>query len=164
LSCEPAGAPRIYFFAHPMKIIQTPTKVFMMFEADRIFRIVYMDREHPEHPDGDWYGDSIGKWDGNTLVVDTTGTNDRTWLDPMGHPHSDQLHLVERFTRVDRDHLKLDITIEDPMAYSKPWGGQKIFQLEPASRRIEDRMCDPENRTEDVAEFVTSGEAPKGQK
>jgi len=144
LRCEPAGVPRIYNgFAHPMSFMQTNEKIVMLYEADRIYRIVYLNRKHPVHQDSLWYGDSIGSWDGNTLVIDTVDFNDRTWLDRSGHPHSDRLHLVERFTRVDHDHLRLDITVNDPVAYTKPWGGRKTFKLEPASWELEEYMCDP---------------------
>ena len=156
-SCEPFGAPRIYFFAHPMKLIQTQSQITMLFEADRIFRIIRLDSKHPEHAFDTFYGDSIGSWDGNTLVVDTVDFYDqRTWLDPAGHPHSDQLHLTERFARPDRDHLRLDINIEDPVAYSKPWGGQKMFTLESAGTHLHDVMCDPEDKPQILKDFFAS--------
>jgi hypothetical protein len=164
LTCEPAGVPRIYFLGHPMKIVQTPTKIFLLYEADRIFRIVYINGKHPEHPFDTWYGDSIGKWDGDTLVVDTIDFNERTWLDRSGHPHSDQLHLVERFTRVDAAHLHLDISIEDPMAYTKPWGGEKTFKLEPANSRIADHMCDPGNKAQILKDFFAPAAAAASPK
>jgi len=76
-------------------------------------------------------GDSIGKWEGDTLVIDTVGFNDKTWLDRGGLPHSEDLHVVERIRRVDHDTLEIKITIDDPKAYTKTWGGQLIFQLKP---------------------------------
>jgi hypothetical protein len=76
-------------------------------------------------------GDSIGKWEGDTLVVDATGFNDKTWLDNEGHPHSEDLHLVERIRRVSHDTMTIDTTIEDPKAYTKPWGGHAIYELKP---------------------------------
>ena len=76
-------------------------------------------------------GHSIGKWEGDTLVVDTVGFNDKTWLDRDGHPHSDQLHVIERFHRVDRDNMTIDITMEDPKALAKPWVSELNFQLRP---------------------------------
>jgi hypothetical protein len=76
-------------------------------------------------------GDSIGRWEGDTLIVDTIGFNDKTWLDRVGHPHSEALHLVERIRRVDRDTLVDDLTIDDPKAYTKPWTGQTTRTLKP---------------------------------
>ena len=77
-----------------------------------------------------WMGDSIGHWEGDTLVADTVNFNDKTWLDRIGHPHSDALHVVERIRRVDHDHLEDDITIDDPKAYTKPWTGASGFPVE----------------------------------
>ena len=80
-----------------------------------------------------WMGHSIGSWEGDTFVVDTVGINDRTWIDRMGHPHSDALHFVERFRRVAYNTLELEMTIDDPKAYTAPWTAQKVFQLRPPS-------------------------------
>ncbi len=165
LRCEPAGVPRIYNgFAHPMTFLQTNEKIVILYEADRIYRIVYMNRKHPLHPDSLWYGDSIGKWDGNTLVIDTVDFNDKTWLDRSGHPHSEKLHVVERFTRVDHDHLHLDITVDDPIAYTKPWGGPKSFKLEPASWELEEYMCDPEDEQKVQKQVMEPEAAPAAPK
>ena len=115
-----------------MEIIQVPGRVIMIFEFDHHVRQIYTDgRGHNKDLPPLWMGDSIGKWDGDTLVVDTTDFNDKTWIDRGGHPHSDKLHLVERMRRVDHDNLQIDITIEDPIAYTKPWTGQQNFQLRP---------------------------------
>jgi hypothetical protein len=130
--CFPPGVPRIYFHPVPMEIIQIPGRVIMLFEYDHFVRQIYTDgRQHPKDMPATWMGDSIGRWEGDTLVVDTTGFNDKTWLDRAGHPHSDALRVVERFRRVERNTLQDDVTIDDPKAYTKPWGGQLIFQFEP---------------------------------
>lgn len=132
LDCLPPGMPRILLVPFPMQIAQIPGEVIMLFEYDHYVRHIYMDRrEHPKNMDLTWMGDSIGKWDGNTLVVDTVGLTDRSWLDQVGHPHSSALHLVERIRRVDHETLQDDITIDDPKAYTKPWTGQRIFKLRP---------------------------------
>src|ERR1700690_3436407 len=97
LSCCPPGVPRIMLMPFPMQIVQTRDEVIIIFEYDHFVRQVYMTRkEHPKDIDPTWMGDSIGKWDGDTLVVDTTGLNDKTWLDQAGHQHSDSSHVVER--------------------------------------------------------------------
>jgi hypothetical protein len=122
----------------PMQIVQVPGEVIMLFEYDHYSRHIFMDRrEHLKDIDANWMGDSIGRWDGNTLVVDTTGLNDKTWLDQVGHPHSDALHVIERIHRVDYDTLQDDLTIDDPRAYEKPWTGQQTFKLKPDWHLIE---------------------------
>jgi hypothetical protein len=138
LHCLPPGVPRILLIPFPMQIVQTPGEVIMLFEYDHYVRHISLDRrEHPRNMDFTWMGDSIGRWEGDTLVVDTAGLNDKTWLDQVGHPHSDSLHVVERIRRVNRDTLQDDITIVDPRAYARPWTGQQVFQLKPAWRLSE---------------------------
>jgi hypothetical protein len=130
--CLPPGTPRIYLQPFPFQIVQTPKEIFMIFEYDHTVRQIFMDgRAHPEDITPSYMGHSIGKWDGDTLVVDTVGFNDKTWLDRDGHPHSDQLHVTEGFHRVDRDNMTIDITMEDPKALAKPWKTQLNFQLKP---------------------------------
>jgi len=103
-------------------------------------------------------GDSIGHWEGDTLVADTVNFNDRTWIDRVGHPHSDQLHVVERIKRVDRGHLTDDITIEDPKAYTKPWTAHLDFVLRP-TWTLGEQFCEDEHSFD---EFDKSGAtAPK---
>jgi hypothetical protein len=133
LSCAPPGMPRILLMPFPMQIVQIPGEVIMLFEYDHHVRHIYLDRrEHRQDLGPTWMGDSIGRWDEDTLVVDTMGLNDKTWLDQVGHPHSDALHLVERVRRIDHDTLQDDLTIDDPRAYTKPWTGQQVFKLKPA--------------------------------
>ena len=132
LGCFPPGVPRIYLHPFPMEIIQTPGRVLIIYEFDHFVRQIWTDgREHVKDLPGTWMGDSIGKWEGDTLVVDTTGFNDKTWVDRAGHPHSEDLHVVERIRRADPKTLQIDITIEDPKAYTKPWGGQLLFTARP---------------------------------
>lgn len=131
LQCFPPGIPRVYLIrGEPVEIAQIPGRVLMLFEYDHFVRNIYTDgREHPKDPNPSWMGDAIGKWDGDTFVVDTVGFNDKTWLDNDGHPHSEDLHVVERIHRVNHDTLTIDTTIEDPKAYTKPWGGRAIYEL-----------------------------------
>ena len=142
LSCLPPGVPRIMLIPFPIQIVQTPGEVIMLFEYDHYVRHISLDRrEHPRNLDFTWMGDSIGHWEGDTLVVDTAGLNDKTWLDQVGHPHSDSLHVVERIRRVNRDTLQDDLTIDDPRAYAKPWTGQQVFKLKPAWR-LSEYICE----------------------
>jgi hypothetical protein len=130
--CLPPGTPRIYLQPFPFQMLQAPKEILMIYEYDHTVRQIFMDgRAHPEDITPTYMGNSIGKWDGDTLVVDTVGFNDKTWLDRDGHPHSDQLHVVERFHRVDRDDMTIDINIDDPKALVKPWKTQLNFQLKP---------------------------------
>jgi len=144
--CFPPGLPRIYLHPRPIEIVQLPDEVIMMFQYDRIVRHIYVDgRPHDEFLDPPlWMGDSIGKWEGDTLVVDTIGFNDKTWLDRAGHPHSDALHVVERMRRLNHETLSDDITIEDPKAYTKPWTAQTRFQLRPDLALDWEGVCENE--------------------
>jgi hypothetical protein len=149
LSCLPPGVPRILLIPFPMQIIQTPDSVFMIFEYDHYVRQIYTNRtHHPRDLDPSWMGDSIGRWDGDTFVVDTVGLNDKSWLDQVGHPHSSALHVTERIRRVDHDTLEDDISFEDPKAFSKPWEGRQVFKLRPTWHLMEyvceDNMSGPD--------------------
>ena len=131
-TCLPPGTPRIYLQPFPLQVVQTSKEIIILYEYDHTVRHIFMDgRQHPADITPTYMGHSIGKWDGDTLVVDTTGFNEKTWLDRDGHHHSDELHVVERFHRVDRDNMQIDITMEDPKALVKPWVTQLYFQLKP---------------------------------
>src|SRR6202049_1574710 len=113
--CFPPGVPGVFAHPFPLQIMQAPGEVVMLFEYDSLRRHIYTDgRPHDTSLGPSWMGDSIGRGGGGTLVVDTTNFNDKTWLDRVGHPHSDGLRLVERSRRISHDHLLDDITIEDP--------------------------------------------------
>jgi hypothetical protein len=144
--CFPPGLPRIYLQRKPMEILQLPNEVIVAYQYDRLVRHIYTDgRPHDEFLDPPlWMGDSIGKWEGDALVVDVIGFNDRTWLDRVGHPHSDALHVVERFRRPEHGILVDDITIEDPKAYTQPWNVQLSFQLKPGAEISWEEVCEDE--------------------
>jgi hypothetical protein len=128
----------------PWKIVQTPIVTLILFEEMNHYRQVFTDgRGFPKDPTPAWFGYSIGKWVGDTFVVDTTGFNDQTWLDDPGHPHTDALHATERFRRRDFGHLDIDITIDDSKAYTKPWTVTARFDLLPDTELIEN-VCDNE--------------------
>ena len=140
--CFPPGVPRVYAAVQAaMQIVQVPGRVIMFF--GRNVRQIYTDgREHPQNLKPLWMGHSIGKWEGETFVIDTIGISDRTWLDRMGHPHSDALHLVERFRRDSQDRLELDMTIDDPKAYTKAWTAQRSFRLRPPISELGEAVCE----------------------
>ena len=120
--CFPPGLPRIYLHPRPIEIVQLPDEVIMMFEYDRIVRHIYIDgRPHDEFLDPPlWMGDSIGKWEGDTLVIDTIGFNDSSWLDITGYFHSENMHVIERMHR-DGDTLSWQATVDDPDVLIRPW-------------------------------------------
>lgn len=117
----------------PYKLVQTPKLLIMLFEDDiPSHRQVFLDgRAQPKDPDPSWMGHSIGHWEGDTLVVDTAGFNDRSWLDAQGHPHTEQMHVIERMRRPDLGHLEIEYTIEDPATYAKPWIIKRVADLDP---------------------------------
>ena len=126
--CEPLGLTRTYSYPSKVKFVQTPEAVFILHEIGPSFRVVWLNAAHPEDPDPQFWGHSIGWYEnGDTLVVDTIGVTDRTWLDSPAHPHTEQLHLIERYRRVDKDTIQLDLTIDDPGAYTRAWSGRRVF-------------------------------------
>jgi len=128
--CDPLGVPRVLLANHPFKMVPAAGEIIVLYERSHDFREIYMDgRAHPADVDTSWWGHSIGKWEGDTLVVDTVGLNEKSWLDYQGLPHSDALHIVERYRRTDHDTLQLQLTIDDPKAYTKPWTVTNIYKL-----------------------------------
>jgi hypothetical protein len=146
--CYPPGVPRIYLQNFPVQIVQIPGQVIMLFEYDHFIRRIYTDGRPHDHDQGPlWMGDTIGKWEGDTLVADTDSFNDKTLLDRVGHVHSDALHVVERLRRIDRDTLEIEFTVDDPKAFTKPWSTKLIFQQH-TDWKVMENIC------EDNAGFV----------
>jgi hypothetical protein len=146
--CLPPGIPRMYATSFPFQIYQTPNRIVFVFEGGaHMWRVVYMDgRKHtpPDKLNPTYLGEAIGHWEGDTLVVDVTGFNDRSWLDAAGHAHTEQLHVVERFTRVNQLILHYQATIEDPGAYSKPWSASWNILFHPGLEPLE-YICQENN-------------------
>jgi hypothetical protein len=130
--CRMVGVPRIMYMPYPLQIVQTPKQISILSEYVHTVRNIYMDSKHPEGPIEWWMGDSRGRWEGDTLVVDVVHFTDQTWFDRSGNFHSGELHVVERFTRTGPDHLLYEATIEDPKVFTRPW---KISM--PLYRRVE---------------------------
>jgi hypothetical protein len=129
-NCLPPGIPKLNATPNPFKIIQDPGLVVILYEALGQYRQVFMDgRELRKDVNPAWLGYSTGKWDGDTLVVDTIGFNGRTWLDKVGHPTTDALHVTERFRRPDFGHMELKVTIDDPTVFTKPWEVTENLEL-----------------------------------
>jgi hypothetical protein len=143
IHCIPYGMPRVFAVNQPFEIVQASGLLLMFFDSDSLVRRVYTDgREHPKDVVPTYMGHSIARWDGDALVVDTVGLNALTWLDSIGHPHSDGLHIVERIRRVDRSSLEITFTFDDPQAYTRPWGGTKLFELKPEWEISEQVACE----------------------
>ena len=148
--CLPPGVPRIDFGGGPFKILQTPTLTAFLYEslAGLTFRQVFTDgRALPPSEVPSWLGYSVGRWDGDAFVVETTGFRDGGWLDTKkARPHSDALHVTERFRRTDFGHMDLTITIADPKAYLKPWTVKAPLHLQPDTELLES-FCDEHDKT-----------------
>jgi hypothetical protein len=120
--CMPLGTPLATLLSEVQKIVQTPGLILVMHELDGMPRQIYTDgRKLPANPSPTWLGSSVGRWEGDTLVVETTGLNDRVWLDISGHPRSEAMHMTERYRRRDVGHLDVAITFDDPKIYNKPF-------------------------------------------
>jgi hypothetical protein len=142
-SCAPYGIPRLMNNVGPFEVLQGKNRVLMVFETGNAIRQIWMDgRGHPEDLDPSWMGHAIGHWEGDTLVVDTIGLTDKSWLDTAGHPHSDALHIVERIRRVDHDTLEDTLTFDDPKTYTRTWTSKIIYKLRPDWSLREDIACE----------------------
>ena len=120
--CYLPGVPRVTYMPYPFQIVYASDKVNLLYEYNHALRHVYMNgNSHPDGPIEWWMGDSRGRWDGDTLVVDTVHLSAETWLDRAGNFHSEELHVVERFTRTGPDHMLYEVTLEDPKVFTRPW-------------------------------------------
>jgi len=140
-NCLPTGIPRIA--PYPWRIVQTKTHLFFLFEGNiHSFRQIFLDgRQHPADPDPTWYGHSIGKWEGDTMVIDTVGFNDKFWFDFRGHPHSEKLHTVERYTRTSFGQMTNEVTLTDPEYYTKPFTLKFTARHLPATEELMEYIC-----------------------
>lgn len=130
--CLPDGFPRVYLVNYPFEIIQVPGRMYMLFENSHMVRRIFMDgRKMPEGYPPSFMGYSTGRWEEDTLVVETVGLNDLSWMDRVGTPHSDALRIVERIRRFDHDTLEIDFLFDDPKAFTKTLEGKRVFQLHP---------------------------------
>jgi hypothetical protein len=145
--CLPPGIPRMMYTPYPVEIFQMPDRILFIYEGGaHVWRIIWMDgREQPKDPNPDYLGYSVGHWEGDTLVVDTMGMNDRTWLDAAGHPHGEKLHVTEKYTRPDSNTLRLEATIDDPDYYTKPWTVVTTAHWAPGQELME-YICQENNK------------------
>jgi hypothetical protein len=166
LHCEPSGPPQVLILPNPFEIVQIPDRVFMFFEEGHIWRTIWTDgRPLPNDPDPSWLGYSVGKWEGDTFVVETIGFNDKEWVDVSGNPRSEQTHLTERYRRLNHDTLEQQITIDDPKSYTKPWvSPPKLHKLEPGWEISEWFCVLDENKVYDDAVRKPAGVAASPDK
>ena len=133
--CLPPGVPRTTLMGlFPMQIVQTPKAIVMLFEVFHLFRVIPIDSKHPDDLEPTYMGDSVGRWEGDTLLVDVTGFNDKTWLAGVGTIHSEKLHVVEKFTRVDVNTILYESIVEDPEVLTGPWTRHGTIMLRPGTR------------------------------
>ena len=138
LNCLPDGVPHANLLPEPFKILHSPGVLVMLYEVETTFRQIFLDgRKLPVDPSPAWQGYSVGRWDGDTLVVDTIGITDRSWLDARGTPHSDDLRVEERFRRRDYGHLDLTITLTDPKTFTRPITFSVVEELLPDTDLLE---------------------------
>jgi len=142
--CLPHGVVGAMLPNTPFKIAHAPGVTFLLYEQLNQYRQIFTDgRKHPEDPNPAWWGYSVGHWDSDSFVVDTRGFNDKTWLDDSGYPHTEAMRSLEKFHRIDLGHMDLDITIDDPKAYTRPWSVHIPLVLMPDTEMIED-VCENE--------------------
>ena len=143
--CLPGGIPRAVMLGlYPQKIVQTPKEIVILYEYMNVFRIIPLNAKHPEDLLPSYLGDSVGHWEGDTLVVDVTGFNDKTWLAGTGTFHSEDLHITERYTRVDKDQINYEVTMVDPKVFTKPWTLHSTIMLREGTR-LQEYICAENN-------------------
>jgi hypothetical protein len=145
-ACLPFGMPRSINTPEPMQLMQSDTYLAFLFEQNSWFTVAPIDGR--KHRDGiaTWFGDSVGHWEGDTLVIDTVNFNGKTRLDTIGHPHSDQLHLVQRFARPDLGHITHEMIIEDPKTFTRPWRVTRTLTLRTDWEMME-YSCEENNKS-----------------
>lgn len=127
---------------YPIQILETPGQVSMLLEEQNHYRLIYLDATHPENPDPTFMGHSVGRWEGDTLVVDTIALKTQTPIDRVGMPHSEDLHLVERYRRIDDSTIDVTITIDDPQAFTMPWDVKRTYRSVPAGVTLTEYICE----------------------
>jgi hypothetical protein len=162
--CLPQGIPGAMLPPNPFKIIQTPRVTIVLYEEAGDYRQIHTDgRSHPVDPNPSWWGYSIGRWEGDTFTVETTGFNDLFWLDKAGHAHTEALRTTERFRRISFGQMEVEVTIDDPKAYTKPWTAVFPLGLQPDTEILEDE-CENEKDAERIAAIAAKEAAERGKK
>ena len=140
--CWLPGVPRATYMGFPFQIVQTPNQTSVLYEYAHTLRNIFMNSQHPRGPIEWWMGDSRGRWEGDTLVVDVVHFNDQTWFDRAGNHHSEQLHVIERYTPMSANHINYEVTIEDPKVFTRPWKMRMpLYRRLDTSMQILDYEC-----------------------
>ena len=143
--CLPLGVPRNTIVGlFPIQIVQTPARIVILYEYMSVFRVIPIDAEHPADLVPTYMGDSVGRWEGDTLVVDVVGFNDKGWLTSTGTFHSEALHVTERYTRIDKDQINLEVTMDDPKVLTQPWT-IKTTLMHREGTRLQEYVCAENN-------------------
>jgi hypothetical protein len=144
--CRPHGMPRVMESPYPIRIVQTPGQVTLLHEVAHNIRRIYLDKEHPRDLKPTYLGHSVGHWEGDTLVVDTMGLNDQTFIDDEGSSHSSQEHVVERFRKINGGkELEVMLTVSDPVTLTEPYSFRRTYKWRPDVRPAE-YICEENNR------------------
>lgn len=143
-NCYLPGVPRIMVMEFPFQIFQTPEHVAMTFEWSQVYRLIYTNGKKGPTGIDSWMGDSRGQWEGDTLVVEVKGHNDRTWFDLAGNFHSDEMTLIERYTMLNADTIQYEVTVTDPKTFTKPWKITVPLQRQKNMKRIMEFQCQAE--------------------
>jgi hypothetical protein len=145
-NCIPGGVPRSDLVGYPFKIVPAPGMVMILYEAVHSYRQIFTDgRVLPKEFSPSWMGNSVGRWEDDTFVVESTGFKENSWLDNGGHPGTEALHVIERFHRKDFGHLDLRITVDDPRSYTKPFTASYVLSLQPDTELLE-YVCNENNK------------------
>jgi len=152
--CLPLGIPRIALVGlFPIQIVQTEKQLVILYEYMGVYRVIPLNVQHPDDVVPGYMGDSVGRWEGDTLVVDAIAFNDKTWLSGTGTFHSDALHITERYTRVDKDQINYDVTMEDPNVLTEPWTIHANLMLREGTR-LREYVCAENNLTPERYEHL----------
>ncbi len=145
--CLPWGYTRAWQVEYPVEIVQTPKRLALLFESNNIFHVIHTDGTgHPKDLDPTWMGHSVGHYEDDTLVIDSTGFNGKTWIDTAEHPSSDQLHVMERIHYIDPQHLSYEVTWEDPKTYTKPIKNTRVFARMKPGEELMEYWCMENNK------------------
>jgi hypothetical protein len=144
--CLPWGYTRAMGTAYPLEIIQTPKRLAYLFESNNVFHVIPTDGRKVPSGDPLWLGRSVGRYEGDTLIIETTGFNGQTWLDTAEHPSSDQLRVTERLRHIDADHLEYEVTFEDPKTYTRPFKNTRIWSRMSQDSELMEWWCMENNK------------------
>jgi hypothetical protein len=141
--CLPGGIPLMLFGDDvPVQILETPEQLTMLFMEGNRFRAIPMNASHPDYVDPGFMGDAVGRWEGDTLVIDNVGFIERTTLDQIGTPHTEKLHVIERYRRTGKESMEISVSIDDPGTFTRPWEARVHYRLAPPGTRVTEDICE----------------------